>query len=148
MLHHTLVVEQCVSVFDRLCNYPWFKALFVILATLGSFLYDPELSMEMYALLSIIIIDMFTALIACYQKDIPVESRKMFKTAVKIVVYFMLVSAGHLVEYVIPVPKIDDAVIAFLGVTELISVLENFSRAGYQVPKQLLSQLKKFKADK
>ena len=38
--------------------------------------------------------------------------------------------------------------VAFVGITEFISILENIGRLGYQTPKKLLNQLKEYRDNK
>ena len=90
--------------------------------------------------------DFFSAILAAYKKGKPIRSSKVFNTAMKIAVYFSLVSAGFIAEKAIPIGIIDDILIGFLVVTELISILENAGQAGYAIPTGLLNTLKDFKS--
>lgn len=116
--------------------------------TILSFMFDALQRDALLALLILIIIDFFSALLAAYNTDEAIRSAKIFRTALKIVVYFLLVSAGFLAERAIPLGIIDEIILGFLVATELISVLENAARAGYAVPTGLLNTLKDFKMKK
>ena len=85
----------------------------------------------------------FFGITSAYKAGEEIQSRKVLRTAFKFVVYFSLVSAGHLAETatynIIP---IDEGIIATLAITELISILESFAKMGYKTPLRLLNRLK------
>jgi phage-related holin len=92
--------------------------------------------------LTLIIIDLVTALAAEYKVGHAIESRKALKTVTKIVIYGLMVAGAHLTEEILPgTTFLDSAAISFLALTELISILENIGKAGYAIPKKLLNQL-------
>lgn len=100
----------------------------------------------MVALLLLIIFDFLSAILVAKKNGEQIESAKIFRTALKVMVYFVMVSAGHLTNVAIGVSLyLDTVLIGFLAVTELISILENFGKAGYAVPQQLLNQLYEYK---
>lgn len=113
-----------------------------------SFFFDALQRDALVALLALIIIDFFSALLAAYNSNESIKSAKIFRTALKIVVYFSLVSAGFLAEHTVAIGIIDELILGFLAVTELISILENAGKAGYAVPKGLLNTLKDYKNKK
>jgi len=113
-----------------------------------TFLFDALQRDALLALLILIIMDFFTALLAAYKTGESVQSAKIFRTALKITVYFGLVSSGFVAEKAIPIGIIDEILLGFLVVTELISILENVSKAGYATPTGLLNTLKDYKNKK
>lgn len=113
-----------------------------------SFCFDSLQREALIALLILIIIDFFSALLVSYKTGETIQSSKVFRTALKTTVYFVLISAGFLAEKAIPMGMIDDIIIGFLAVTELISIMENASRAGYVIPRGLLNSLKNFNKKK
>ncbi len=114
--------------------------------SLISFFFDSLQRDALVALLILIIMDFFSALLAAYNSNEPIRSSKVFRTALKIVVYFSLVSAGFFTEKAVPLGVIDEILIGFLCVTELISMLENVGKAGYAIPTGLLNTLKDYKS--
>ena len=101
------------------------------------------------ALIVLILIDFITALIAKYKIGEKIESRKALKTATKLTVYALFVSGAHLTEkIVLGSTFIDEVVISFLALTELISIIENIGLMGYVVPKKLLNQIKNLRDSK
>lgn len=115
------------------------------LAFIG-FFFDRLQGEALIALLCLVLMDFFSALLAAYKTDEPVRSSRIFQTALKIVVYFSLVSAGFMAEKAVAIGVIDEVIMGFLVVTELISILENVGRAGYAVPTGLLNTLKDYKS--
>jgi toxin secretion/phage lysis holin len=94
----------------------------------------------------LLIFDFITGIEAALKTGQPVESKKVLRTAVKMTMYFLLISAGYMAEKAVPlISFIDDTIISFLAVTELISILENTSRSGYAIPVKLVEKLKAFK---
>lgn len=122
------------------------KAITGTFLGLASFFFDALQRDALLALLALIIMDFFSAILAAYKSNEPIRSSRVFHTALKIVVYFSIVSAGYIAEKAIPIGLIDEILIGFLVVTELISILENTSKAGYSTPSGLLNTLKDFKS--
>lgn len=123
------------------------KTFAAALLSVTGFLFDGLLREAMLALLILLIFDFITGVAAAKREGQEISSHSAFRTAVKIAVYFLLISAGRMAEATIgsTLPFIDEAVLAFLGVTELISILENVGRLGYAVPLKLLNKLKDYR---
>jgi len=97
----------------------------------------------------LIVIDFITAIIATKMAGKEITSRKGFKSAVKSVMYGLLIVTGSLLEvtmnHALPIA---DTIAVFIAVTEGISIIENVGKAGYIVPKKLLNTLKDIQDDK
>ena len=111
-----------------------------------SFFFDALQREALLALLVLIVMDFFSAILAAYKTNEPIRSSRVFHTALKIMVYFSIVSSGYIAERALPIGVIDELLIGFLVATELISILENVSKAGYATPSGLLNTLKDFKS--
>lgn len=122
------------------------KALSGFSLAVLSFFFDTLQKDALIALLSLIIFDFFSAVLAAYKSGEPIRSSRVFHTALKITVYFSLVSAGFMAEKAIAIGIIDEVLLGFLVVTELISIIENTGKAGYAIPTGLLNTLKDFKS--
>ena len=111
-----------------------------------AFLFDPTKTLALTALLVLIIFDTITGVSASYKNHIKIESYKMLRSALKVIFYFLFVSAGHLCQYILgSILPIETTVIAFLALTELVSIAENLGKMGYAVPQHLLLKLQKLK---
>lgn len=122
------------------------KAISGAVLAIFSFFFDTLQQEALTALLVLLIFDFFSALLAAYKTNEAIRSSKIFNTALKIVVYFSFVSVGFIAEKAVAIGFIDEVILGFLAVTELISILENISRAGYATPTGLLNTLKDFKS--
>jgi toxin secretion/phage lysis holin len=112
-----------------------------------TFFFDAVYFDALIAIVVLIIFDFLTAIAATKINGHQIQSAKVFRSAVKTCVYFLLISAGHLAEtttnHVLPI--IDETVMGFLGLTELISIMENVGLMGFAVPLKLLNQLNRLK---
>lgn len=150
-MHSSLI--YCINVFSKVCEHAAIKTFATAGLVSVSFLFDGALALQMQALFVLVILDFIFAIAAAHKTDgQKVESRKAIKTVYKLVLYFGLVSAANVTELALPgifiLQGIDETVIAFLALTELISVLEHAAEYGLDVPKRLLGQLKEYKSKK
>ena len=62
----------------------------------------------------------------------------------------MLITTARIAEFSLPevIRYLDDTIIAFLTLTELISIIENTGKMGYAIPKKLLLKLKSIRDEK
>lgn len=127
---------------------------FKVIASVGlsvfAFLFDSVLKEAMAAILILIIFDFITGVAAAKKSGDEIKSATALRTAIKVVVYFMLISAGRMTEIGTSgiMPLIDETIIAFLAVTELISIMENSGTLGFYVPQKMLNKLKEYKENK
>lgn len=115
-----------------------------------AFFFDKVNAEALTALLVLIVIDFITGIYSQYQIGAKIESRKALRSAIKTAVYFSLISAGYMTEKTLIdyLHIIDETIIAFLAVTELISILENIAKLGYAIPKKLLHKLEQYRDEK
>ena len=109
-----------------------------------SFFFDAGHHQALIAVLILIVFDFITAIHAALKTGVAIESAKIFRTAVKVATYFLLVSAAFTAEKTVPLAFLDETVLGFLAMTELISIMENTAKAGFAVPRSLLEKLKSF----
>lgn len=101
------------------------------------------------ALFMLILFDFATGVWSADKSGEKIKSSKIFRTAWKLVLYFMVVSAGYFTELIIGTDLfIAKVIMVFLALTELISILENIDKGGYPMPSGLLRQLKILKKNK
>lgn len=101
------------------------------------------------ALLSLMAIDFVTALSAASYMGVPIESRRALKSATKVIIYALFISAGHLSGVaILGTNWIETAVISFLALTELVSIMENIGKMGYMVPQRLLNSITALRNEK
>lgn len=138
----TKFIEHFNGAFNSIIRYFSVKLLPSLFLPTFSFLFGIENSKILLALLILVIIDFITGIYSAYKAGEHIESRKAIKSAVKISMYGMMIAASHLTAFAIPFNAyIEEAVMAFLALTELISVIENVGKMGYAIPKKLLNKL-------
>lgn len=125
-----------------------YKAIVACFIAIHSFFFDPSLLDAQLALFFLVIFDFLSAILAAFKSNRRIRSRGIFKTALKIAVYFSIVAAGHITEKAVPIPFVDETLIGFLVATEFVSILENVARAGFAVPTRILGQFVSFKEKK
>jgi len=122
---------KLVSVFSYIAVYPFF---------------DQDSKTALTALFFLIFVDMLTGIISSLRTGVVINSSRILRTALKISIYYTMISAGHLAELAgISFLPLSESLIALLAATELISILENCAIMGYIVPKKLLDKLKDFR---
>lgn len=120
------------------------KTLASIAFTIGTFLFAGLSTKALVALLVLIVIDYVVAIWHAKQNNELISSKLSLKTPIKMLVYYTMIASGHMVEYGIPEPMqyLDDTMLTFLLVTELISILKHFGNLGYKTPSKLINNLK------
>lgn len=142
-------VHYCAAILYKVCQYWWYKIAASATVIIFTFFFDPDHKKVLASLFALLIIDFITGVIAAKMKNEPIQSHKIFRSAIKVAVYFTLVSAGRISEAALsPIPFIDETIIGFLTATELVSIIENVAKMGYGVPIGLLEKLKQFTGNK
>ena len=107
--------------------------------------FDTANNEALIALFFLILGDFIFGVIASYKTGIEIKSRKIFRTVVKTIVYFALISLAFMTEKAgLGFLPIDETIIGFLAATELVSIIENVANMGYAIPKKLLNRLKEY----
>lgn len=160
-LHYT--VDTCKAVIDHIGA----KCAGAISILIASYSFSGVRYTVLIAIGMLVIIDYITAILAeiavSYAKSKKktfiqraidsvknISSRRSFKTVVKALVYALMVATGSFTEIVIGVDNIPitEIIASLIAVTEAISILENVGKAGYVVPKKLMTKLKELKEEK
>lgn len=103
-------------------------------------LFDVTKGPELTAVFLLILIDFFTAIGAAKYKGEQIKSAKIMRSAVKVITYFAVISAGFLLETSVGYNVwADEMLIAFFAATEFISILENMAKLGFKTPQRLLN---------
>lgn len=112
------------------------------------FLFGDVYTDAVIAIVMLMIFDTILGVWATIYEGEAITSRKFSRALIKGIIYLMSVSAGFFVDLTVPGSMIQSTMIAFVAVTEFISILENAGRLGMETPKKLLNQLKDFKSAK
>ena len=119
----------------------------ILIPTFG-FLFGFESQSIMLGLMALVVMDFITGIASAKKNGEPIRSRSAVKSAYKVAIYGLLVSAGHITEQIVPLTTyIEEAVTTFLALTELISIIENVGKMGFAIPQKLLNQLQRWRDD-
>jgi phage-related holin len=127
------------------------KASIGSLVGLFAYFFDVGLFPAMLALLTLSIMDLFTAFLARGENPIEPFSRPIRKTAHKIAGYFVSISSVFILAKIISsdigvdITMIDNMLVWFFVIHEVISIIENLNTAGIPIPVPFLDKLKKVK---
>lgn len=141
-------MTEIISTITSTLKYTWIKVASVLGFITIDFFFDVSTKPMLLGLIALILFDMITAVYANYKKGHKIESRKLAKTARKIAIYFIIISAGFISEPATQIHIIDNTIIGVLTATELLSILENAGKAGVAVPKSVIKMLEKYKNGK
>lgn len=127
-------------------SYGTYKLLASSVAVLVAYLIGTNNVANFTLLIWLICFDFVTAIMAKYKIGEPIESRKVMKTAFKMVVYGILVSAAFMTETIgMGTTVLDCGVLFYLALTELVSIIENAGKMGFSMPQRVLNNLQELK---
>lgn len=145
MMHY---IEHIRNILASLGHFFDLKLCGAAMIGLYSFFFGADLKLAMLSLIALMVFDLLTGTAVAWMKG-NVSSRAAVKTPFKFGIYLMLVSAAHLTDVaVFHGLYLEQTMIAFLALTELISIIENAGRAGFAIPKKLLSRLEMIRDSK
>lgn len=140
--------EYIINIFNSFKNIFDIKIVCSYLVIVFSFLFNISATEILSGLIVIILFDFITAVWANKKRGFQIESRKAIRSAFKVLVYGILISASHLTDKALGIVdweiSLEFAMVAFLFVSELISIIENVGMMGYIVPKKILNSLKNY----
>jgi len=140
--------EYIVNIFVSFKNCFDIKIVFSYLMVVGSFLFNVDRLEVLEGLLVVILFDFLTAIWANKKCGKVIESKKAIRSAFKIFVYAILISAAHFGDKALGIIdwqiSLETAMTAFLVISEFISIIENVGMMGYAIPKKLLNSLKNY----
>jgi len=127
----------------NIVQHPTLKGFITIFLSIFTFGFDPLNNKAYLAIFILIISDCISAMLAAYKTGEQIRSAKFFRTPVKFMIYFGLIYLTHIAGFGLPIIStlLDDTMIGFLTATELISVMENVHKLGYEVPNQIVRKL-------
>ncbi len=144
------IIQSLENIWDKFTHFHTIKIVGAVSYIVLSYMFDLSQSTGLIALLLLMIFDFITAIANAYHKKIEIKSRKIFTTVIKIVIYFGLISTGRLLEHTLPenIRMVDEVILAFLALTETISILENVGHLGFAIPRKLLNKLEELRDSK
>lgn len=137
-----IVTGHFLSIWDSICTLCLFKVGIGSIIATFAYLFGTNNNQLLLALVVLVAFDFISAMGGAYKQGVPIESRRALKSASKLVVYGLFISAGHMTSLIVfDSSFIENSILAFLALTELISIMENIGKMGYVVPQVLLNQI-------
>jgi toxin secretion/phage lysis holin len=141
-------IVNVLSVFSSLKNCVDVKLIFSYFIVTFGFLFNVKQWEILVGVLILIVFDFITGFTAAKISGEIIESKKVIRSAFKVFVYSILISASHLTDKSLGITNwiltLEYATYAFLSSTELISIIENIGKMGYCVPQNLLNRLRQY----
>lgn len=139
-------ITQCRVVVGSITEFFPVKLLLSAITTIGAYLVGDSHLALVGSLTVLVIIDAITGIAAAYKLGKPIESRVAVRTPIKWTMYILMIAGAHLAESILPFQwYLTTITVAFLGITEFISILENVGNVGYAIPKKLLNKLETYR---
>lgn len=142
----TELITYIITAVKSLFDYFSIKLFTGLIYLVYSFAFDVNQTKALGAVLVLVMFDFVTGISAAKISGEEIKSAKVLRSAVKTFIYLLLISGAHMFElasqYIL---FADDMILAFLAVTELISLIENAGKMGFAVPNQLLNKLKEYR---
>lgn len=118
----------------------------LVLGIIFVFLFDVHTKTSLGIVLYLTIFDFITGFSAAKYTGEVIKSSKIFRTCLKIFLYFGIISSAYLFERAVGINiGADNILIVFFAFTEFISILENFAKLGLKLPGKLLNIINAFK---
>lgn len=136
-------MDSLKNVLDTILDFWPIKFVVAVLLSVDKFCFAPYHD-KVTIVVAFIALDTLTGVLKAYKQH-NLSSSGFFRFAIKLLVYFVLLATGSLLDKAVPVTDYISAfsvLVAFLALTESLSVLENISDLGYSVPTRIISALK------
>lgn len=136
------------NIFTGITGYFGVKFIPSILIPIFGVLFGFENNLILRAILLLVIIEFVLGMALAFRAAEPTKRKaeRASKSAFKLAIYGLLISAGHLTEQITPgTTFIEEAITTFLGLTELILILESTGKLGFAVPQQLLVRIQSWR---
>lgn len=147
-MNQSILIKPAANVLQTLTKDSGFKLLWAgFVLFMSTWIYDNTLALSV--LCGLVIADWLTG-VAAAMKTHTFVSKKLRSSLIKIFVYWFLLAAFHALDKLgslFETLNLDGLFIAYLGVVELLSIIENTKRfyPAFAVPNWLIDKLKKFK---
>ena len=144
---HTENITYSMALIQKIIAHFNVKAVLAFFYVSLAFFFDGLQKEAILAIIVLVVFDFITGIVAAKVVGEEIRSAKVFRSAMKLVAYLMLISAGHFAEKAFPIISsfADETILAFLAVTELISNIENAGKMGFGIPRRLLNKLEHYR---
>lgn len=142
------MIEQIIHTIQ---HHALFKGAIAFVIGVLSYFFDLSIYSALVALFVLAIMDLLTAFLARGENPIEPFSRPIRKTAHKIAGYFVSISSVYILsnalqeDMQIDITILDNTLVWFFIVHEVVSIIENLNKSGIPIPLPFLDKLKKVK---
>lgn len=136
-------MDGFLAVLQGLYTWSGFKAILAIfLAVLVEVI---GINWLAYQVLFIMVTIDFITGFTCAAKNCNLSSRKASRTVYKLLIYILLVIAAHqLTRYAFYLEWLEHTIVVYLGITEMLSIIENAHRLGVPIPIWITEKLSSY----
>lgn len=94
------------------------------------------------AVISLIVIDTITGLIAAKKSKDVITSKRFFDSIIKLLLFPMIIAAASITQTAMgtDILALPQLIAGYLGIHEFLSIVENFGRIGYKIPQKFLNK--------
>lgn len=133
-------METFTSIISGIFSLTWFKAL-LALALVGLVEVAGADTLAYQVLFVMVTIDFITGF-SCGVKCKTLSSRRASRTLYKLILYILLVVAAHqLTRYATYLMWVEHFLVVYLGITEMLSIIENAHKLGVPIPEWVTEKL-------
>lgn len=137
------MIETIIGYFHALVTGAKIKAGFTVLGVL--ILGVVGQNVLAYEILFILVAIDFITGVGCGIKAKTVSSRRMSKSVMKLLLYFLLIIAAHqLTRYADLLTWLEQFLVLFIAVTEMTSIIENAHKLGLPIPEWVTEKLEQY----
>lgn len=135
-----LIGGHFISVYRSFVANFYVKALLAYLVVVFHYLFGASNTELVLAVFLLVAFDFVTGIMGAFRSGEVVSSRKALKSATKVIAYGMFLSSAQMMSVIMSMAGfLPEAVAAFLGLTEFLSIIENIAKMGFNTPKKLLN---------
>lgn len=129
-----IIIEDLFDITRASFNLNFVKGVLIILSTIAAYLVGTDNFELLIALLSLIGIDLITALFRELILSRAIKSSKMTKTASKIFAYVGIIATANIAGNSLNLPSIEKLLIVYYIAVEAYSIIENADAIGIPIP--------------
>lgn len=136
------VIHYCAEKTNALLQFLEVKVATSILLSGMTFFFGEIYTQGLIAIVMLMVFDTILGIAADKHENKVISSRRFSRAVIKGIVYFTAISAAYFTDLTVPGGFVQSTMIAFVAMTEFISILENVGRLGFKTPQKLLNQLR------
>jgi len=127
------VIQQFIDTHVTLLNHWFVKIVVAIVGTIYGSIFDVDLTNIYIAIAVVVFLDFLAGyVLSAVLHEAIWDSNKGKRSLTKLAMYAILMAACHQIEVISPIfTYFTQVALFYVGYTEIFSILENFSKAGF-----------------